>query len=688
MNINIINVKWKNFLSYGNEFNEINIENGIDLVIGTNGVGKSSMIDALFFNLFGRPFRKVKTGSIINRINKKKLLTEVIFNVDSKKYKVIRGQKPAKFEIYLEVEDEYTLIEQRAATKDYQKFLEDEVLNLNETIFRQLVAVSSNLPSSKPFMELSQQEKESLFQVLTDTSIFGHLKTVLKSRISTKKNDAKDQEYRRDILKSSLDSEKIMIEQAEKQNDDFKKHHSDNINLTEENISTAKSDIEKYKNGLEKLKELKVKYDKKMTKISELQVELQETQEKDRLSSAEDRLNNEKTFNDNIFIIEETYNLINYDAEELKIQNLKDAILENTKTKMDLDLKIRVIESAQKDAIDCTSCKTVNYLIDITESEVQNKAKYKETIVDIMTDTNLKQAEIKKLEIALRLQKKDDNEKYNLKKKEAKEIKDATEAEILDELRNLSSNYTEFQSEISNLYMVTDGYKEKLLNGKRLKDTLTEKIDSLDFFENRLKELLSVKMVEIQYDSLDAKKADMKTLVKNIKTLAKDLDDLNYLETIIGGNNLKGAVIKKQIPFLNKGINHFLELFSMLEYSFVIDENFKERLINRDDDSEFNSLSNGQKARISFSIMFAFLKLIEERNGVKTNILVLDEILDSSVDASGREELLAILKSEFSDKKDIIIISHNEQIKEKIELFDRLIHIKKDKFSTVMVEEL
>ena len=143
-------------------------------------------------------------------------------------------------------------------------------------------------------------------------------------------------------------------------------------------------------------------------------------------------------------------------------------------------------------------------------------------------------------------------------------------------------------------------------------------------------------------------------------------------------------MISSQIPLLNKYINEFLEKFDMNSYSIVIGKDFKEKIISRNSVTEFSQLSNGQKMRLDFSIRFGFIKLMEQRNSVNTNLLVLDESLDSSIDATGREELLEILKSEFADTKDIIIVSHNQEIKEKEEIFDRNINITKDKFSKIV----
>jgi len=688
MNIIFEKLKFKNLMSYGDKFTEIDFNNGIDLLEGKNASGKSSIPDALFYSLFGKPFRKVKTSSLINRLSKKNLECQLTFAVDSKKYKIIRGIKPNKFEIYVSCEEEFTLIEQRAATKDYQKYLEEDILKLNDTIFRQLIVLGANIPSSKPFMELSSSEKESLFQVLTDTSIFGFIKQNIKNRISENKQTIKDLQYKTDILKSSIESETLMIEQAEKQNEDFKTHHKDNISETKNNIESAKDNIDKCNNGLQKLKELKVEYDEKNLLFQKLEEDFASKQKKDSEIINKLRDNSFKEYNDNISKIEEDYNSLNYDEYLREIDNYKSLIIEDTKNKHNLDLKIKTIESAEKDSIKCVSCSTTNYLMDISEDEVKCKVHYKEDIQKIMDNTNDLQTKINKKEKELKTLKEKDIALYNSKKEKELNNKITKEQEIKAKNENILEMYKEERNKIDETRLIVDSYREKLLNGKRVKEVLEDNKEKFDFYSNKLVELESVKIVEINYDSLNEKNENFTLFSEDLNNAILLADDLIYLEKLINGNNLKGAVIKKQIPFLNKGINHFLELFSMVDYSFVIDENFKETLITKDDNSEFNSLSNGQKSRISFSIMFAFLKLIEERNGVKTNLLILDEVLDSSVDSSGREELLEILSREFSNKKDIIIISHNDQVKEKIELFDRLITVTRDKFSTINIEEI
>jgi len=685
MNIQFQQIKFKNIMSYQNEFSSLDFSEGIDLILGRNGSGKSTIADSLFYVLFGRPYRKVKTSSLINRITKKGLLVELNLKVNNKQYKIIRGQKPNRFEIFLDD----TLIEQRAATKDYQKMLEEEILTLNETIFRQLIILGANQSNSKPFMELSAQEKESLFQVITDTSIFGHLKNAIKVRTQDKKVQIKDLEYKKELLKSSLESEESMIKQAEKQNEDFQKHHQDNISSTKTNISKTEETIEKYKSALVKLKELREKY---TFLDQEINIKTEE-------------LNLLRTKNTELISNQQELNMVKYrdliskcsiSEEEIKEIQLRENFILELKQKnqllsakkRELESKISIIESAEQSSISCVDCSSINYLTDISKEEVQNKESYKKDIKDIMQEITSCTNEIKSKEQELRVYKNTIDSTTEANKRNIQLQKDSLQEELSKKEQELSNEVKPLEEQIRSSTKTKDLYKEKLLNGKRIKETLQEQKKNLEFYNNELIKLNSIKAIEINYDSLIKKKEDSSLVHTALQKELKIKDDLLYLGTIIDGNNLKGAVIKKQIPFLNKGINHFLELFSMLDYSFVIDENFKERLISREDDSEFNSLSNGQKARISFSIMFAFLKLIEERNGVKTNILLLDEILDSSVDASGRDELLQILKSEFSETKDIIIISHNDQIKEKVEMFDRLIHITKDKSSALRVEDL
>lgn len=579
MDIKLNSIKWKNFLSYGDEYAEYSFSNGIDLINAKNGNGKSTFADAVFYAFFGKPFRKIKTSSLINRYTKKKLTTVLEFDVDGVGYKIIRGMKPNIFEIYQNVNGEMTIIEEMATTKDYQRFLESDIIQMDDTIFRQLVSQGANNQNSKPFMELSSLEKENLFQVLTDTSIFGHIKEVLKLRKSDKQIVLKENTYKQDILAGSIQSEKLMISQMEKQNEDFLTNHKKNIEITKQSIAIYNDNILKYTDALLKLKKLKEKYD----------------------------------------VL----------SDELATTKNEKYALQSEKTKIESELIH--INKAEEGAISCTKCSTINYLVDVDVSKkdafILRKSELEADISNYTLEEGIKQEEVNKI-------------------------------------------------------------KEKLLNGKRVRDLLEADKTNLIYSENKLTELMNINEVKIDYTAFEEKTIEAREIEEYLISLRSDIDNINTLENLVGGNGIKQEVIKTQIPFVNKHINHFLELFSLVDYKFIIDENFKERILSREDESEFNQLSNGQKSRISFSIMFAFLKLIEERSSVRINLLLLDEVLDSSVDALGREELLDILKSEFSLTKNIIIISHNEEVKNRLEVFNRLVHVNIDKFSSLEIEEI
>ena len=695
MRITFEKVTWKNLLSYGNDVQTYNFKSGIDLINAINGAGKSTVIESVFYALFGVPFRKIKKGSLVNDINKKKLLVELFFSIDEKKYKVKRGQKPNVFVIYEEVEledgkKEFSEILEKATVKEYQDNFEDDILKIDETVFRQLISISSNMASSKPFMELTQREKEKLFQVVTDTSIFNHLSDKIKLKIQDAKIGQKEAEYKRDIIDNAIQSEEIMIEQAKKQNEDFENHHNDNIKQTEESIRTSKENIQKYKDGIEKLRELKDDYDS-------LNIDL--IGEKQELTSIEMEM---RMFNEGeLDKIEEKYKKLlqdeddryfdlDYKKEEEHLEILQDEKIKAGSKIREIGIIIKQIEAAKKGSIQCKSCDTVNYITDIDEEEVQKHDEFITECNDLESKVKELNKEFEAEKAKLQEIKEQEKENHHQNKKDINSKKDK-------EIKLLRENQDEYKSEereilkkeINKIQSTMDAYKEKLLKSKHIKATLQEHEDNLKFYENKLVELSSVKMIKIDEEPLKEKKEQQKQHKKEVQTITKSIQDLNYLMNMLsdkGENNLKGQIIARTIPFLNKGINYFLEKFSLNEFNFIVDEQFKERIISRENNTEYNSLSNGQKMRISFSIMFSFLKLIEEKNGVSTNMLFLDEILDGSLDAAGREELLHILKDEFSEQKNIIIISHNQEIKEKVELFDRMIKVQKDKFSSLEIE--
>jgi len=567
-------VRFKNLLSYGNKFTEYDFICGLDLLSHKNGGGKSAINDAIFYGLFGKPFRKINNPELINYYTQKNLVVEIFFQKDKKKYKIERGMKPNIFIIYEYKNKSWVEIIQPSTMKEYQTLLEVDILKCNETIFRQMVVLGSNMPNSKTFMDLNNYEKGQLFEIVTNTEIFENIKNKVKERKFENKLKLTDIGYQIEVTSNNIDSENLVIKQAEKRNKEFSLLH--------------KSNIKSLKNKIKKIK--------------------------DSLANS----NIEKPISNNHIM-----GLIKTQTSNIKKAN---------KVLIKLKTSISKLESIKKGAIHCEKCSHINYL---EKYDVNKLNKDQNELIKVLE-------ELATLEIGL--------EKYNL---------------TLDKNKNKNA--------------LIEKNNNKIIKSN---EELKELNDSLE-------KLLSIKEVIIDYSNLNSNKDKLIILKLKFKKLEKELENLLYIEDLISTDKLKGEIIKQQLPYLNKFVNNYLEEFSMVGFKFHIDQYFKETILTNNNKTVFNQLSNGQKMRISFSIMFAFLLLIESRNGVSTNILILDEVLDGSVDFEGREELLNILNNNFSRTKNIIIISHNNEIKEKIELFNRLVSIKKNcNFSTLHFDDV
>ena len=576
MQITFKKLYFQNFGLYQKK-QEFLFQNGMDILSARNGTGKSSIWSALFYSLFGKKYSKLPLSEHINKVTKKKLLTEVYFDVNGVDYKIIRGMKPSIFEIYKKDKDDFELLEEQANTKDYQSYLEENILKINDSIFRQLVTITANMPNSKAFMELTPKEKEEIFQIITDTSIFSDVSNILKTKIKDNKSIIQQLEYKKGILNANIKSTKINFETIEKKNKDFQDNHNENISQIKLDITRVQSNIDKLKEALTKLKDIKIEYDKRF----------------------------------------------------LELSNIKSKQMDTSKQIREIESKINYINSAKKNAIECSNCRTTNYLVEVDVNELDN---------------------------------------------------------LEDNLVNLKKIYNDDLTKVQDIQIIVDSIKEKLLQGKRVHSSLEENKSNLEYFNKKLNELNNIELVDIDYSTLEDIEKQLKDVLIELKEHQEQLQKYIDLDNIVGTTNLKGEVLKTQIPLLNRNINQFLELFSLMDYNFLIDERFKEVIIKDSLEYKFDSLGNGQKARISLSIMFAFLRLVEERNGVKTNLLVLDEVLDSSLDFEGKEELLGIIKSEFNSTKNVVIISHLDEIKQRVEMFDRIFTIESDEGSVIKRE--
>ena len=584
MKIDFMSIDFKNVLSYGNKFTTFNFNEGIDLITAKNGNGKSSFIDALTFGLYGKPFRKIKIGSLINHHNNKELEVRVTFKVENKGYYyVVRGLKPNKFEIYFNkdeaVFEEKHLIPQESTTIKYQDVLENNILKMNENVYRQLIVLGANISGSKNFMDLSSKEKEEVFQIITDTSVFNDLRALVKKKIQVANTYVLDHEYKVNILNNNLDSEKRNLLSLEEQNKVIKKDKEKIISDLEIELEQKRGQVPVYEDAITKLKKLKEIYDAENSELLEKKNELQDLYLQKRKLS--DDLHHIDRAKEGLIVCDQCDNHINLTTVNIEEEH-------HIKVKQDYDI-------------------------------INNKIEEKETY-------------IKELE-----------EKVTFK-------------------------------------------KEKLLNSKRIIQNQKDNLDRIDFLLKDIEDKNSWKELTIDYSNLHKLEEELESEKQTILALKEEINNYNIINTIISDDELKGFTLSQQIPLLNRYINQFIERFNAFEYNFVIDTAFKERIISRNEEKEFNSMSNGQKQRFTFSILFAFLKLVEEKNGVSTNLLILDEVLDSSSDAEGKLELIKILVDDFSKSKDVIIISHNPDILQNIEEFSRIIKIEHDNYSNMVVE--
>lgn len=585
MRIDFISLEFKNVLSYGNSPTIFEFKNGIDLINAKNGAGKSSFIDGLTFSLYGVPFRKIKKNSLINHHNNKNLLTTLIFCVEnSGYYKIIRGIKPNIFEIYFNKEEpifdsELNLLPQSATVNDYQDMLENDILKMSENVYRQLIVLGANISTSKNFMDLSSKEKEEIFQIITDTSVFNSMKSLINKKIQLYKTYILEHEYKVNILNNTLTTEKRNIESLEHQNIVIKNDKAKIIEELNRELSERVAKIPEYERAVELLKDLKTQYDA----------------EKNDLVIKKDQL--KKLY-----------------VDQRKISD-----------------EIHHIERAKAGVIVCDEC----------ENHIN------------LTDIDISDEHIEKV-----------NKDYDI----------------------ITSSIKTVEQDINNLEPIVNKKYEKLLNSKRIVTNQKENNDRIEYIKKDIISKSEWVEFAIDYTNISKLEEELEQEKQQILSLKESVNNYDAINSIVGEDNLKGYMLSQQIPLLNRYINQFIERFNAFDYNFVIDTSFKERIISRNEEKEFNAMSNGQKQRFTFSILFAFLRLVEEKNGISTNLLILDEVLDSSSDTEGKLELIKILTDDFSKMKNVIIISHNPDIVQNVEDFNRVIRVEHDVYSKMIME--
>lgn len=569
--LNFKSVQWSNFLSTGNSSTNVILnESPSVLVVGKNGEGKSTMLDALCFGLFGKPFRDIGKYQLVNSINKKNCLVEIHFSISGKEYKVIRGIKPNIFEIWCNG----ILINSDAALKDYQKVLEQQILKLNYKTFTQVVILGSS--SFVPFMQLPTGQRREVIEDILDIRIF----TIMNQILKEKSADIKDE-------MASLDTE---------------------------------------------------------IKMQRSKIEAQQTLIDTLVSAKEDLvLNLTNKMAENLTLIDQAQS--NIDEKTLKINELKDKIKDKTEVDTQVtkanSMMINVnsrIDSCEHDITffsDNHTCPTCTQ--DISED---HKTK-------VLADANQKL--------------KDQNIKLNLLETGLQKLNSR-----LKEIQLLTNEITDLNLEVS-----TENTTVTILN-KQNQSTLNE-----------------IEKIKLDKSNIDDEKTKMKQMANdamdNIKKktgLSEEKKLQEIAAVLLKDTGIKTAIIKEYLPAMNKLINKYLA--SMDFYvSFELDEAFNEIIKSRNrDEFTYASFSEGEKMRIDLAILFTWRQIAKMKNSVNTNLLILDEVFDSSLDTAGTDYFLSIMNS-FGDKTNVFVISHKGDIL--MDKFNTVIKFEKKNDFSIMV---
>jgi len=542
-------IKWKNFLSTGNQFIEVDLtKSNTTLIIGKNGSGKSTLLDAITFVLFNRPFRIIKKEQIVNTINNGDTLVEIDFSVGTKQYKVIRGIKPNIFEIYCNDE----LVNQNASTVDYQKVLERNIMKLSYRSFVQVVILGSS--SYEPFMKMKSRYRKEAVEEILDIKVFSHMDWMLREEQSNLNKKIVEVKHNADLIQAKYELESKHFNEIKNRNVDDKKIKQDQID--------------------------KIENDKKTY--------LQKIQHLD---------NDFKKYNDDI-----------KDKEKVE-KKLKE--LSKLETKIETNLKTH--ERSLKFFEENDSCPTCTQPL---EPEFRGKKRAFEKGKIVTLNDGMK-----------------------------KLVEEIVQTETkLKEFNSISKKITDLNIEISKL-------NTSIVEMKRFSDNLHNEIVLL---ENKKED--SNKIQE-ELDSLAQQLLDTQT------ELTKISEEKNYVDTvreILSEKGAKTKIIKKYLPIMNTLINQYLQSMDFF-ISFQLDEEFNETVKSRHRDTfNYNSFSEGEKLRIDLALLFTWRQIAKMKNSVNTNLLVLDEIFDSSLDGQGTDDFFKIIKT--MTKENIFIISHKGDI--------------------------
>ena len=548
-------IRWKNFLSTGNQYTEIQLDgHSTTLIVGTNGAGKSTVLDALTFSLFNKPFRKISKGQLTNTTNEKDCKVEVEFTLSGTVWKVVRGIKPNIFEIW----KDGTVMNQFASANDQQKWLEQNVLKMNFKSFTQIVILGST--AFVPFMQLTASNRREVIEDLLDIKIFSSMNNLIKDKIRVVREDIKTLELKKESLSDKVSMQENFIGELEQQ--------------SKENIEDKNS------------------------RISAL------FQEADSYVKENEQLEND------VFDLTKQQEIVSGATEKLrKFGGLKGKISQ----------KVTTITKEHKFFTENTVCPTCTQHID--ESFRINK------ITDAQTKAKELQSGYKELEEAIKNEEEREHQFTILSK------------EITKLTHGISKNNTRIsgcQRQVRDLESEIQRITEQLAN----RNTEHEKLAT--FREN----------LQTTYEDLISKKETITYY------------DFSY--GLLRDGGVKAKIIKKYLPLINQQVNRYLQMMDFY-INFTLDEEFNETVQSPiHEDFSYASFSEGEKMRIDLALLFTWREVARFKNSVNTNLLIMDEVFDSSLDGFGTDEFLKIIRYVIKDAN-IFVISHKTGMEDKFE---------------------
>ena len=563
-------IRWKNFLSTGNQFTEVDFqEKNTNLIIGTNGAGKSTILDALTFSLFNKPFRKINKSQLLNTTNEKDCVVEIEFNVNNREYLVRRGMKPNVFDIEVNGKPLHKEADDRAN----QKILEESILKVNYKSFTQIVILGSS--TFVPFMQLTSSNRREVIEDLLDIRIFSAMNNLIKDNIRTQKEQIKSLELKKQTLKEKENMQREFIEELEDRG-------NANINASKKKITNLDNEVGVY------------------------------MKENDSTNQQVEELTKLQT------------DLVDAGKKLVKLNNLKGKISQ----------KVSTITKEHKFFTENTECPTCGQTI---EEEFRLNR-----IDDVQTKAKELKNGYEELEKTIEFEQERERQ-FN-----------ALSQEITKLTHGISQNNTRIS-----------------LNQRQIRDLEHEIQTITSNLQNR----------NTEHEKLEEFRENLQKTIEDLSDKKQEIVHYDFAYSLLKDDGVKTKIIKKYLPFINQQVNRYLQMMDFY-INFKLDGEFNETVESPiHEHFSYSSFSEGEKMRIDLSLLFTWREVARLKNSVNTNLLIMDEVFDSSLDGFGTEEFLKIIRYVIKDAN-IFVISHKSDLHDKFESVIRFDKVKG--FSTMV----